>query len=177
MASPSLPPEMALSSTPLHGYSTTPTEDKTDAVNLMLLDLRHAGKTYPEISRAIERDLGVVIQPNALTKRYSKMEDVRMSVSGIEICPRSVQRRPFPADPRGCWQLLPVAIRNSMPEIMSVIKRSLARMNDGTHPEMEMQRAHALLQTLPNSLPRYVESRLARSGRTNQSPASTQGFP
>jgi hypothetical protein len=116
MASPSVPPEMGLSSTPIHGHSTTPTEDKTDAVNLMLLDLRHAGKTYPEISRVIEKDLGVVIQPNALTKRYSKMEDVRMSVSGTEICPRSVQQRSFPADPRGCWQLLPVAIRNSMPE-------------------------------------------------------------
>jgi hypothetical protein len=74
----SLPPETPISPTLAQDRST---EDITDEVNMMLLALRDAGQGYSEISAAIQGRFGVMISPNALTKRYNKMEGVRMSVS------------------------------------------------------------------------------------------------
>jgi len=80
----SLPPETPISPTPIDNFLTG---DIMDEVNMMLLTLRDAGQGYSEIKAAIEARFGVTISCNALTKRYNKMEGVRMSVSGPPALP------------------------------------------------------------------------------------------
>lgn len=143
-----LPPETPIPPTPIHDRSTG---DITDEVNIMLLTLRDAGQGYSEISTAIQERFGVTISCNALTKRYSKMEHVRMSA-------------------------LPTAIQISMPEIMGLIERRLTQMDNGSLSETERQRVRELMVDLPNSFPRWVENRLARRGGSAPSRARVPGF-
>ncbi|KAK3380642.1 hypothetical protein B0T24DRAFT_198419 [Lasiosphaeria ovina] len=145
----SLSPETPISPTPIHDRST---RDITDEVNMMLLTLRDAGQGYSEISAAIQRRFGVMISCNALTKRYNKMEGVRMS-------------------------LLATAIQSSMPEIMSLIESRLTQMDNGSLSETERQRVRELMVDLPNSFPRWVENRLTRRGGSTPSRVPTLGFP
>ncbi|KAK5651309.1 hypothetical protein OQA88_12604 [Cercophora sp. LCS_1] len=103
-----------------------------------LVSLRQAGKGFAEISQEMRTRFGFEISPNALVKRFQKLQEQY-------------------------HEPLPEVIRNAMPEIMTVIRAAVAKMeNEESMSDEERKALQEIVNELPQSIPKMVQNSVLR---------------
>ncbi|KXX83044.1 hypothetical protein MMYC01_200490 [Madurella mycetomatis] len=105
--------------------------------NELLISLRRAGWGYKEIAAEMHKHFGGVYTPNALIKRFHKIQTEDLKV-------------------------LSTAVKNVMPSIMQCIETELAGMDLSGLPEVDKQALKGVIEEMADSIPKWVQSRFIK---------------
>ncbi|RYO75322.1 hypothetical protein DL764_010492 [Monosporascus ibericus] len=115
-------------------FQQLPKEIQAQQIEIVLISLRQSGAQYAEISNTIRALFGVEITPNALVKRFGKLQDQYFGP-------------------------LPEAVKKAMPDLVAAVKDKMACM-DLRLSEAEKKAMEDILKELPQIIPRFVQHRV-----------------
>ncbi|KAK0655075.1 hypothetical protein B0T16DRAFT_450817 [Cercophora newfieldiana] len=143
------PPALFMPALPLAPHPRLPKEGWTQAQQDMLIKGRQAGQGFTEISNEMRVKLGVEISPNALVKRFQKIQETHLGP-------------------------LSTAINNAKPDIMACIKGELEKLGLDALPQADKQALDEIMQDFHRSIPKLVQARVYRKRKAAQSFSSSQ---
>ncbi|RYP65912.1 hypothetical protein DL770_008907 [Monosporascus sp. CRB-9-2] len=115
-------------------FQQLPKEIQAQQIEIVLISLRQSGAQYAEISNTIRALFGVEITPNALVKRFGKLQDQYFGP-------------------------LPEAVKKAMPDLVAAVKDKMACM-DLMLSGAEKKAMEDILKELPQIIPRFVQHRV-----------------
>ncbi|KAK0634046.1 hypothetical protein B0T14DRAFT_508285 [Immersiella caudata] len=141
-------PVLFMPALPLTPHPKLPKEGWTQAQQEMLIKSRQSGRGFADIAEDMRVQFGVEITPNALVKRFGKIQETHLGP-------------------------LSTAINNVKPDLMASIKAEVDKLGYDALTEAERQALEEIMQEFHRSIPKSVQNLVYRRRKAEQSTASS----